>query len=126
MVREFQRKRPYRILLSSPFLSVILIGLTLFLVARAVDIRNKMKSTDTTLEVSSQESMSLEQRKEFLESEIERLSTDRGMEEEIRTKFGVAAAGEELAILVDPSSGENDEVLYEKRSLWQKFLDIFR
>lgn len=41
------------------------------------------------------------ERERALDTEIERLSTDRGIEEEIRRKFEVAKAGEEVIVIVD-------------------------
>ena len=52
---------------------------------------------------------SLEQRDKELSSRIDRLKTDRGLEEEIRKKFNVAKDGEGVVIIVPKSSTSSDE-----------------
>ena len=62
----------------------------------------------------------------MLEEEIERLSTERGVEEEIRSKFDVARAGEQVLVIVD---AKEEDVLLESEeevSAWQRFLNFFR
>lgn len=43
----------------------------------------------------------LKNREQFLRAELERLSTQRGVEQEIRKRFPVVKGGEEVAVVVD-------------------------
>jgi len=65
---------------------------------------------------------------EILEK-IDKLSTERGMEEELRKRFGVAREGESIIVVVEPDNvdlgglgGENTDGI----GLWERFISIFR
>lgn len=67
----------------------------------------------------------LEQRDRELELKIKKLSTESGLEEEIRSKFNVAKDSENIVIIVrEEDSGTTTEVT--KPSLWSKFKGLFR
>lgn len=58
---------------------------------------------------------------------IDRLKSERGVEEEIRQKFTVARPGEEVVIVVDETSkkGKNSASDYTISS-WMKFLEFWK
>ena len=68
----------------------------------------------------------IEQRERVLAEEIDRLNTERGVEEEIRSKFDVARKGEQVLVIVD--AGDEDVSLEseEEVGVWQGFLNLFR
>ncbi len=67
--------------------------------------------------------LDLEERKEALERNIETLSTDRGVEQEIRNKFEVSKEGERVIVLVDKKDEENEPL--KKRGIFSYILDLF-
>lgn len=63
------------------------------------------------------------EREDLLRTKLSRLSTPRGMEEEIRSKFQVARAGEGVLVLVNP---EGDvATTTPPQSVWDRILDFF-
>ena len=60
----------------------------------------------------------------MLESEIGRLKTDYGTEEEIRSKFNVAKPGETVVMVINNSSSSNTN--NSKESFWSRLLDKIR
>jgi len=66
----------------------------------------------------------LEERKSELERLIASLKTERGLEEEVRTKFQVSKPGEKTVILVEPDAkvGEEDDA---DESWWQWVKNLF-
>jgi len=64
-------------------------------------VYQKERVTRHKLGSSQEEYSELTQRQEFLESEIERLGTPEGVEEEIRERFGFAKEGERVIVLVE-------------------------
>jgi hypothetical protein len=69
----------------------------------------------------------MESERAFLETEIQYMATERGKEEEVRKKFGVAEEGELMAVIVESDEGEEEGVsVSEKRSLWSRFIGIFK
>ncbi|MFC1614938.1 septum formation initiator family protein [Patescibacteria group bacterium] len=69
----------------------------------------------------------LENRKQNLTENIEKLETERGIEEELRKRFGIVKEGEEVVIVIDnPEDKENEQRTVEKKSFLNNILDIFK
>ena len=85
------------------------------------------KERDTRLKRIEQREIlnELEGRESSLREEIERLSTERGIEEEVRSKFEVGKDGEEIIIIVDNPEGENAEKKETEKTFWQKMYNWF-
>ena len=85
------------------------------------------KERDTRLRRIEQRGVlnELEGREESLREEIERLSTQRGIEEEVRSKFEVGREGEEVIIIVDNPEAENVGEKYTKKTFWQRIFNWF-
>lgn len=62
----------------------------------------------------------LAQREEKLKYEVEKLETDLGIEEEIKSKFNVARAGEHVALIVERGE-EATSTTEEEPSWWKRF-----
>jgi len=79
-----------------------------------------------TLKNSAEYELSeLEEQQGRLESNIERLGTDWGIEQEVREKFGVAKEGEEVVVIVDgEDAGDGENV--SKKSLWSRIKSLFK
>jgi len=76
------------------------------IVGRAVwNLYIKERDTNNKLEEVRAEHNDLKERSEFLEYEIKRLSTDVGVEEEIRNQYGLAQEGERVFVIVDRDEG---------------------
>ncbi len=65
----------------------------------------------------------ISERRDGLESDIKRLSTDRGLEEEIRTKFQVAKEDEEVVVIVDKDVANTQKSV--EPSLWLRIMSFF-
>ncbi len=63
------------------------------------------------------------EREDLLRNKLNKLSTPRGMEEEIRSKFQVAREGEGVLVLVNPE--EQTSTTTPPQSIWDKVLDFF-
>jgi len=59
-----------------------------------------------------------------LTGRTEYLSTDRGLEEEFRTKFQVSKLGEEVIVIVDPNTGDGKDAGV-RSGLWSWIKSIF-
>ena len=62
----------------------------------------------------------------MLSSEIERLKTKDGIEEEIRNKFNVVKPGEHLVVIVDDASTSKNETTKQNTGWWGSFLGWFK
>ncbi len=103
---DFHEKRKIRgVLYSKPVIGVILIVTLLlsysvygrYTVAR--DMQDKLEAKRASLE-------ELKGRASVLESKVEYLEDERGIEEELRNRFDVAREGEQVIILLDADRGQ--------------------
>lgn len=68
----------------------------------------------------------LKTRQAMLGSQIDKLSTESGQEEEIRSKFSVAKPGEAVVMVIDGTNSASVDPSNTNTGLWQKFLGLFR
>lgn len=129
-MREYQEKRKLRKIFGSKIALVFLFCLSLFLIYSAFNVYKKSRHAVSKNNAIEKELADLERRKIELESEITRLKSDFGAEEEIRKKFNVVRPGEEVLVIMDKNN-ENDKIDEGKNTggffsgIWQKIKDIF-
>lgn len=105
------------------FVFVFLFSLLIILGNSTRKVYNKNKDAEKALVRMEQEIQELNDRKQELKNAQERLKTQEGIEYEIRKKFSVARAGEQVAIIVDDTSTSTDSA--QTPSSWQKIKDFF-
>ena len=101
---------------------VILLIIIFFLLKAVWGVYIKQDMAKDNLAKTAAVYNGLQNRKEMLSSEIDRLKTESGKEEEIREKFGLVKEGEEPRSVVDDpdkDSGPSSSPI----SFWQKVLD---
>lgn len=121
MLRFYQKKTFRRILYSKAALAALAL-LFLFGLKATWGIYEKEQEAQANAQEAQQTLAELKEREQFLRAELERLSTQRGVEQEIRKKFPLVKEGEEVAIVVD-DPGTNAIATPEKpeQSLWRSF-----
>lgn len=124
-MREFQEKKKIRkVLYSKSF--VVLLVVFVFIGARAVwgVLAKERESARNTAEAAS-ELKKLEDRHILLSSELKRLRTDEGIEEEIRSKYSVSKPGENLIVLVNKNQSA-DAASTTPDGWWNRFKKLFK
>lgn len=119
-----QKFEPKKLLHSKVLLFIALI-MAFFILRATSGVYDKLSVSKKNLALTSQELKNLEDRADFLKSEIKRLESKEGIEEEIRDKFRVSKAGEKAVFILDGDEVYEGDLL-EKRSIWQSFLNFFR
>jgi|SRR3989338_5416351 len=102
-------------------LGIILLAFLFFFLLKATwGVFIKSHESSDKLKEAEREAVELSLRKNTLASEVAKLKTKRGVEEELRKTFQVGKPGEELAIILDRSSlsEENSEVKSMARWRW--------
>jgi cell division protein FtsB len=124
-MREFQGRNKYKRILYSKGAAVVL-GIFILLVSRATwgVYKKEQESAANTIRAQS-ELKKLQDRETLLDSELTRLQTDAGIEEEIRSKYSVSKPGENMIIIVDPAATSTAPVQPEE-SWWGKFKKWFK
>jgi len=105
-MRELEKKQKIkRRIYSWPVLICLLFGV-LGLMRGAVAVLEKRALSERELENLQAKVIELKDREDKLQSDIKRLKTPEGIDEEIKEKFSVAEEGEKVVIIVDDKPEE--------------------
>jgi hypothetical protein len=104
---DFYQKRKLRSIINSRYAQGFILGLAL-LVGYSAYVRFDiaMEMLDRR-QIADQEATALEIRKEVLEEKVEYLSSERGLEAEMRRQFDVALPGEQVVVIVEDKANES-------------------
>lgn len=120
-MKEFQQKTRFRKLIFSPAAAGIIVIVLVFLILATFNVYKKSKQANLKRDEAKEQLKDLEERKEYLVGEIERLQSVLGIEEEIRNKFQFAKPGETTVVIIDENKDEPATVDEEnKKTFWQK------
>ncbi len=122
---DFQQKRKVNRFLYSKFTLFGLLVILIFLGRSTYDIYTREQLSRTDYEGVKKDYDGLVQRQEMLTSEIARLKTDNGVDEEIRSKFSVAKPGETVVVIIDSSSSTSSDH-GGTASVWSRFTSWFQ
>lgn len=122
---EFRKKRKTRRLIYSKVSLLIAFAILVFMSLSTFNIYKKYRESYENKKSAKQELENLEQRNRELSSRIERLRTERGLEEEIRKKFNVAKEGEGVVVIVPKFSTSSNENAKGEETLLDKLRGIF-
>ncbi len=120
-MKKFEAKKQIKSKIYSKTTLIILIFIIILLIKGVFVLYLRNKESIEVRDGSEAKLLSLENRRNTLSAEIEKLNKDDGVEEEIREKFNVAKPGEKVVIIVPE---EEATTTPEKKgffsSLWQK------
>ncbi len=128
-----EKRRIRRYIYSKPVIGLIFL-LSAVLTFSVYDRYVVSKEMQEKLGAKRTELKEIEMRAQALEAKVKYLSDERGIEEELRSRFDVAKEGEEVVILLDakrgkdtPSSSDQEGVTTaneKKKSFWQELFSI--
>ncbi len=126
--RDFQKKRKIRNIIYSKT-TVVLLFFMIIILGRATWSMYRTKAQgQADFERVSATLVDLQNRQKALVSDIDRLKTEKGTEEEIRKKFSVAKEGETVVFLIEHESAVPPAPIEEKsflKKVWSGFLSVF-
>jgi cell division protein FtsB len=128
---KYGNRSLWKRILASP-LTTCAIGILLIVLIRGSwNLYQKTKLSETRLAQARIELEALKQRQSDVAQKVERLSTDEGIEAEIRTKFHAVKAGESVAVIIDESQMANAKSSQENSQAtttagwWKRMLHMF-
>ena len=121
-MRDFKKRRVMRSILYSPLTASLLLLAVFFALHAVWNIFTTYQQTKQNYERTYEEHAELLRRKGNIEERVGQLSTERGVEIEIRNKFGFVKEGEEVVIVVEPPIGFEDNAIKDSS---KNTLDIF-
>ncbi len=122
----FQERKNFRKFLYSRTNILVLLILLVLTGRGAWNVHEKAVIARSERDQSQRELVEVTDRKSTLEVSLRRLTSEQGLEDELRQKFAVAREGEEVVVIVDedPKKGKNGDGVVEK-SFWQSFVSFF-
>ncbi len=112
-MRSFQKEGRLKHLMQSKLFLIFLGIVILAFFYNIFSLVEKMDETTKNKQLVENKIIELEQSKEKLNSDINKLKTERGVEESIREKFGFAKEGENMILVVDdknaPQTDKNED-----------------
>ncbi len=102
----------------SPLMAIVLVVLVIWGIVSVVRAGLKQREAIKLRDESRKELSSLEQKQVDLNQKIEGLSTDQGLEAEVRQRYRVVKPGEQLVIVVDNKDSAANQTT--KASFWQR------
>jgi|ETNmetMinimDraft_11_1059920.scaffolds.fasta_scaffold64493_2 cell division protein FtsB len=121
-MRDFKRRKLIRSILYSPLAASLLLLVVFFVLHAVWNIFAMYQQTKQNYEIVREEYSELVDRKENIEERVGLLSTERGVEAEIRNKFGFIKEGEEVVIIAEPPVSFGDNVIEDSS---KNTLDMF-
>ena len=121
---DFHQKRKLKSVFGSRVTQVIILVVAFFILLSAYDrflIAREMAERRAAVE---SEIASLEERREILETEVQYLSNERGIESEMRRQFDIAREGEQVVIILEDEKVESSEsaaTTTQKERAWYRF-----
>lgn len=122
---DFHQKRKFRTVVNSPITQGVLLLLVLTVGWSAYDRFSIAMEMNERRAEAELEAAALQSRKETLETQVEYLSSERGIEAEMRRQFDVALPGEQVVVILEED--EEPEVVplasssQPKQKRWYQF-----
>jgi len=120
----YEKRRLKHILFSKVTLLILGVAVAFFVTA-VWDVYQKAQETAVKRAQREAELAELQEREAMLRSELDRLSTARGLEEEIRGRFEVVREGEGIIVIVDPSEEESQVAAAKEAGFWERLFGWF-
>ena len=121
---DFYERRKLRAILYSKVFLLFLFLLIILLAKGAWGVYGQERETSRKTAEKAAELKDLADRHTTLVAELKQLSTERGVERELREKYEVTKEGEEMIVLVQPPK-ENKSTAPKNRSVWDWFKNLF-
>jgi len=125
-MRNFQKKKGLKEVMQTKPALVFLTIVVIVFAWSAVGLIGKAIDTAKNKKIAQNKITELQQQKEKLTSDIEKLNTEKGVEESIREKFGWAKEGEKVIVVVDDKNPPIVEEKTEKKGFFNFLKNLFK
>jgi cell division protein FtsB len=123
-MREFQEKKRRQRLIYSKISIVVLIFLVLFMAKATYGVYKKERESAANKERVAQELATIQARQDVVSSDLHRIATEQGMEQEIRSKYSVSKPGETMIVIV--GTGTPRKLPPPPQTWWSKVTSWFK
>jgi hypothetical protein len=120
---DYKQKNKLKNILYSPLVVCLLACLALYCIYSTWTIYSKLEKSRQDLVLAQKQLLTLDAQNTGLDQQISSLQTTAGKEDEIRTKYGEAKAGESMAVIVE--SDATSSLGTSTESFWVKVEHFF-
>lgn len=121
---DFNRRKPVRKFLHSPFALFVMLVVLLILLKAVWGVHGKEQTSAAYLNQQKTELDKIKARETELSNSIEYLKTDQGVEAELRSKFRVVKEGESIAVILDNDATTTEPAPQARvPTWWQRIFD---
>jgi len=124
-MRDFIKKKKYYKILYLRIILLILIILTIIFAKGAWNVYKKERITNENLINVEKELAGIKEREDFLNTQINTVGTQKGIEKEIRIIYDVVKEGEKMIIIVDKEKDMEKYNTKDETDFWNWIKDIF-
>ena len=121
---DFQQKRKVKSFMYNRVTVGILFVVVLYASFSTFKVYKKQKESEALRSVVEKKMYELEEKERQINTKIQALDTDQGLEREIRGKFNVAKDNENMVIILENEEASTTDI-QKPMSFWQKVLDFF-
>lgn len=125
MMLDIQQKRKVRSFLYHRGFLAVLFVVVLFALHSTWSVYRKKELSLEMKNISLNQVEDLRKRNDDLDKKINKLTTDVGIEEEIRSKFSVAKEGESVVVVVQDEQKAASSTK-SHASFWSKLISVFK
>lgn len=125
-MKNFQEKNKWRKIMQSKPALIFLFIIALLFLWSIVNLFGKMQETITNKKIAEEKIITLQNDKEKLSLDIKNLQTEKGIEENIREKFGLAKEGEGMIVVVEDKKQEENDQNNKKRGFIDFLKNLFK
>lgn len=115
---DLSDKQRMRRVIASPLTFIVLAGIIAVVGWNTWDMYTKWRTSNEALAEAHIAYKELQEREVFLSQQIDVLSTDAGVEAEVRDRFGVAKEGEKVIVILNEE--EQGELVEEEVGFWSR------
>ena len=125
---DLQEKQAFRRICYSKVTILILVVILVFMARGTYAVYLKEQGAAQQRDMIKQQLATLDAREAVISGDVQALQTNTGLEKALRQKFGVAAVGESVAVIVDASTSVATTTVPQQNVLqkvWGAISDIF-
>ncbi len=126
---DFHRKKRTGTILYSKGVLFIFVVIIIFLGNATWNVYQDYKNAKINEYRANSRLLKVEKREFVISERIDKLSTERGTEEELRKRFGITKDGENVIIIVNPDEDKDNTLNSGDTAgfgIWDRFIRIFR
>ena len=126
---KYGKQGKWKRVVSSPFFLIVILIVFVFLVKAVWKMRERVMTSSERLNTTNAELAKLEDHRSELSNKIKYLSTEQGIEAELRTKYRAIREGESVAVIVNSdestttadSYASSSQVIKSDVGWWSRF-----